>query len=75
MNYRQWKKNYKKKHGYNPPLNEDKRKRGKIIKNVEKQITSEDIENMVKVLINGFEYIFRTIGKAFTSAADNLKTE
>lgn len=26
MNYRQWKKNYKKQHGYNPPANEDKRK-------------------------------------------------
>ena len=25
MNYRQWKKNYKKKHGYNPPFEEDKR--------------------------------------------------
>ena len=26
MNYRQWKKNYKKQHGHNPPANEDKRK-------------------------------------------------
>jgi len=29
MNYRQWKKNYKKKHGYNPPVSEDKRKRNR----------------------------------------------
>lgn len=25
MNYRQWKKSYKKRHGYNPPLEADKR--------------------------------------------------
>lgn len=29
MNYRQWKKNYKKKHGYNPPFEEDKRQQAK----------------------------------------------
>lgn len=26
MNYRQWKKNYKKRHGINPPLELDRRK-------------------------------------------------
>lgn len=31
MNYRQWKKNYKKRYGYNPPISEDKRKRNKQI--------------------------------------------
>lgn len=30
MNYRQWKKNYKKKHGCNPPLEVDKRKQAKV---------------------------------------------
>ena len=29
MNHRQWKKSYKKRHGYNPPVSEDKRKRNK----------------------------------------------
>lgn len=33
MNYRQWKKNYKKQHGHNPPISEDKRKRNKKIAN------------------------------------------
>lgn len=32
MNYRQWKKNYKKQHGHNPPANEDKRKIKKQVK-------------------------------------------
>ena len=30
MNYRQWKKNYKKKHGCNPPLEVDKRKQAEL---------------------------------------------
>lgn len=32
MNYRQWKKKYKKEHGYNPPLSEDKRQQAKALK-------------------------------------------
>lgn len=32
MNYRQWKKNYKKKHGYNPPFEKDKRQQAKAAK-------------------------------------------
>lgn len=32
MNYRQWKKKYKKEHGYNPPLSEDKRQQAKVLK-------------------------------------------
>ena len=30
MKYRQWKKNYKKKHGVNPPLELDKRKQRRL---------------------------------------------
>ena len=32
MNYRQWKKKYKKEHGYNPPLSEDKRQQVKAVR-------------------------------------------
>ena len=32
MNYRQWKKSYKKRHGYNPPLEADKRQQAKALK-------------------------------------------
>lgn len=42
MNYRQWKKNYKKKHGVNPPIIIDKRKQVRFInkwfKSYDKQI-------------------------------------
>lgn len=75
MNYRQWKKNYKKKHGHNPPLEEDKRKQAKVVKRKQKQITSVDIENVIQVLINGFSNAFRMIGEAFINAAEVLKTE
>lgn len=34
MNYRQWKKNYKKMYGVNPPLLIDKRKRRKLFAKV-----------------------------------------
>lgn len=32
MKYRQWKKNYKKLHGVNPPLELDKRKQRRLAK-------------------------------------------
>lgn len=32
MNYRQWKKNYKKRHRHNPPLETDKRQQAKALK-------------------------------------------
>ena len=32
MKYRQWKKNYKKKHGVNPPLELDKKKTEQTLK-------------------------------------------
>ena len=36
MNYRQWKKKYKKEHGYNPPLSEDKRQQAKALRKIAK---------------------------------------
>ena len=38
MKYRQWKKNYKKKHGVNPPLELDKRKQRRLARKMERQI-------------------------------------
>ena len=38
MNYRQWKKNYKKAHGYNPPLEADKRKQAKLARKTLKEL-------------------------------------
>lgn len=38
MKYRQWKKNYKKKHGVNPPLELDKRKKRRLARKMARQI-------------------------------------
>lgn len=40
MKYRQWKKNYKKKHGVNPPLELDKRKKRRLTRKMARQINS-----------------------------------
>ena len=45
MNYRQWKKNYKKRHGHNPPLEADKRQRAKAMRNT---ITANDIVTAIQ---------------------------
>lgn len=42
MNYRQWKKNYKKRHGVNPPIEIDKRKQHRLAKRTIKQIGATD---------------------------------
>ena len=42
MNYRQWKKNYKKRHGVNPPASIDKRKRRKAVARATKALAKVD---------------------------------
>ena len=42
MKYRQWKKNYKKLHGVNPPLELDKRKQRRLAKKAVKTIRLVD---------------------------------
>ena len=58
MNYRQWKKNYKKQHGHNPPANEDKRK----------------IKKQVKRAIAAYETLdlTRTVAKMLAAAGDAM---
>lgn len=77
MNYRQWKKNYKKRHGYNPPLEADKRQRAKAMRNT--RVTANDIvtgiQNLADVIkrtltertIAGF---YRGLSNGFRAAAD-----
>lgn len=70
MRYRQWKKNYKKQHGENPPLELDKRKQARMAKKVLGQIKRVDIaEALRKITIAAAEVI-----KAWIEAAiDALK--
>ena len=75
MNYRQWKKNYKKKHGHNPPLAEDKRKQSKVMRKALKQIDLPSIVDMVKTIVNGLANAFNIIGEAFTNFANSLEVK
>ncbi len=84
MNYRQWKKNYKKRHGVNPPIELDKRKQRRLAKKAIKNIGAIDwgktINNMATLLSDALAEAMRTIGRGFDRAgtvckdvADNLQ--
>lgn len=73
MNYRQWKKNYKKKHGYNPPLEEDKRKQAKVMRKSLQQISLVDLDDLCKRIINGLANGFKIIGEAFINSGNSLE--
>lgn len=69
MNYRQWKKKYKKENGCNPRLAEDKRKKAKV---VVQALDNIDINEMAAVIKRGFAQLFRTLSKAIGNIADQL---
>lgn len=76
MNYRQWKKNYKKRHGHNPPLEADKRQQAKALKKAMRNTntTINDItavvQNMGDVITRAIARIYRGISDGFRVAAD-----
>lgn len=74
MNYRQWKKNYKKKHGHNPPLEEDKRKQIKALKNF-RQIQDINIPELAKGIVNALSDAFILIGDTFTKIGKSIEIE
>lgn len=83
MKYRQWKKNYKKMHGVNPPLELDKRKQRKLLK--KRIITTnwkfkELGEAMARGLIDAMASVMRGLGgmcdaagTVFRNIADNMR--
>ena len=84
MNYRQWKKRYKKLHGVNPPLELDKRKQRRLVKKALKTISSVSIaeaaNRAAEVLTNALASFMRGLGGAFDTAgtvcrnvADNVQ--
>lgn len=72
MNYRQWKKNYKKKHGCNPPLEADKRKQARVVRKALKQISLVDLEDISKKIASEIARGFRVLGEIFTNAGNSL---
>lgn len=75
MNYRQWKKNYKKKHGCNPPLEVDKRKQAKLARKALQQISLVDLEDMCNRIINGVANAIKMVGEAFINAGNSLEVK
>lgn len=84
MKYRQWKKNYKKLHGVNPPLELDKRKQRRLAKKAIKNIGTVNIVEVAnraaEVLTNALASFMRGLGGAFDAAgtasrniADNVQ--
>ena len=72
MKYRQWKKNYKKLHGVNPPLELDKRKQRRLAKKAVKTIRLVDFTaaatRAAEALTNAFASVMRGLGGAFDTA-------
>lgn len=69
MNYRQWKKEYKKQHGVNPPFEEDKRQRIKLrIKLLRKNI----LQTAMRTNIDSIQAAFERINKAFTQIIKDI---
>lgn len=64
MNYRQWKKNYKKKHGVNPPLELDKRKQAKVMKRALKIIQETDWQQIANDVVSSFRLAMRNMIQA-----------
>lgn len=73
MNYRQWKKNYKKRHGYNPPITADKRKQRKIVRKYLITIGNIDWVEVTKQLTRAMESFFEILGDACNRVGDILK--
>lgn len=68
MNYRQWKKNYKKRYGVNPPASIDKRKRRKAAARALNVLAntdfSEALNRAAESIASGLANIMRTFGSA-----------
>ncbi len=84
MNYRQWKKKYKKLHGVNPPLQLDRRKQRRLAKKAIKNIRTVSIVEVAnraaEAITNAAAAFMRGLGGAFDSAgtvcrnvADNIQ--
>lgn len=89
MKYRQWKKNYKKKHGVNPPLELDKRKKRRLARKMARQMARQinktlptavetltaAINNWVQSIKPALAILCENMAAAFSNAAAGLREE
>ena len=62
MNHRQWKKNYKKRYGYNPPAYMDKRKRRKARAQQSLPCAGISVEQITQAMETFTEAVFAAAG-------------
>lgn len=74
MKYRQWKKNYKTKHGVNPPLELDKKKQAKAARKALRQIKNTDMEKVVDNAISLLSKAFKLCGNFFRDLGNGLES-
>lgn len=82
MNHRQWKKNYKKQYGYNPPAYMDKRKRRKARAQQSLPCAGIPVEQITQAMATFTEAVFTAAGnicnasaQAFNAVADQYKDD
>lgn len=89
MNHRQWKKNYKKQYGYNPPAYMDKRKRRKARAQQSLPCAGISVEQITQAMATFTEAVFTAAGnmcnalaqafsrqaQAFNAVADQYKDD
>lgn len=76
MNHRQWKKNYKKQYGYNPPAYMDKRKRRKA--RAQQSLPCAGTEAVFTAagnMCNALAQAFSRQAQAFNAVADQYKDD
>ena len=71
MKYRQWKKNYKKKHGVNPPLWLDRKKRRRYIRKRVRRIAAS-LETSVEIITKGLETAVMVIKKRLIELQERI---
>ena len=85
MKYRQWKKNYKKKHGVSPPLELDKRKQRRLARKMARQINktlptaAETLTAAINSWVKSIKPVLATfcesVAAAFSNVAAGLREE
>ena len=88
MKYRQWKKNYKKRYGVNPPIELDKRKQRRAARRALKKMTAagsfcsladvaervaDTFTNLTATLLRNIGGAFDTAGTVCRNAADGIQ--
>ena len=72
MNYRQWKKKYKKEHGYNPPLSEDKRQQVKWVRKALSNYNQINYKDAYEIFARALESAAIAFGKFAIQLGESL---